>query len=699
MRKGKNNLKRRISKFLVATMTLGVMAGCNVGVLTPKAATTAQNLVGVASAEVGYHEKASNSNLDDKTANSGSADYTKYARDLGVANGNAWCAYFVWWCMKKAGVPTDQYAQTGWVPSITSFYSARGKYRARGTYTPKPGDVIIFGDSDHVGIVESADGYTVNTIEGNSSNQVARRSYSASSTYIMGYGIVNYVSDTKGPEITDIKVISQTSDSYTVQCKVKDDYGVAFVTFPTWTQKNDQDDLEKYWYDSRSKSVGKLQGDTATFTVYKKDHNNEEGVYITHVYASDKNGNMACGGGVSVVLDSSAPTISDAGTSDVSTDGYKVIFKAKDQYTKIKAAYCIPYTTEGGQDDVPSDWQQKSQYMAKLDGDRYIYEMKVSDFGNVRGAYQTKIVVFDECGNRAELDMHEVVIPEPIIDNHDKDDEQQETASNTEEATDGAVEENNSDDMENTDEQVNIEESTGTEEQTNTEKPAGTEEQTNTEELADTGEQTNTEEPIDVEEGVANNNTEQPSNEVNTDISVNVDNSTTNNNLINNISNTTDNTTNNVTNNTTNTTNNTSSNTTNNITNVYSVPEAASPASTETAIPVTTSHSNGQVTEPSATPIINTNSIVPEEGVTYTVESMTEGQMFDNQLYDILLYLYNVALSMYIPEGYEVTSWNGETTDGVLDTLSLEEIKESGVGISIDTKIGGEDVKINISFK
>ena len=154
MRKGNNNFKRRISKFLAAVMTVGVMAGCNVGVLTPKAASTAQNLVGVAGREVGYHEKASNSNLDDKTANSGSGINTKYARDLGVANGYAWCAYFVWWCMQTAGVPADRYPQTGWVPSITSWYSARGQYRARGTYIPKPGDVIIFGDSCHVGIVQ-----------------------------------------------------------------------------------------------------------------------------------------------------------------------------------------------------------------------------------------------------------------------------------------------------------------------------------------------------------------------------------------------------------------------------------------------------------------------------------------------------------------------------------------------------------------
>ena len=43
---------------------------------------TAKQLVSIAEAEIGYHEKASNSNLDSKTANSGKGNYTKYSRDL-----------------------------------------------------------------------------------------------------------------------------------------------------------------------------------------------------------------------------------------------------------------------------------------------------------------------------------------------------------------------------------------------------------------------------------------------------------------------------------------------------------------------------------------------------------------------------------------------------------------------------------------
>ena len=39
-------------------------------------------LIQIANAEVGYLEKSSNSQLDSKTANAGTANYTKYWRDI-----------------------------------------------------------------------------------------------------------------------------------------------------------------------------------------------------------------------------------------------------------------------------------------------------------------------------------------------------------------------------------------------------------------------------------------------------------------------------------------------------------------------------------------------------------------------------------------------------------------------------------------
>ena len=61
---------------------------------------------------------------------------------------------------------------------------------------PTAGSIIFFdwdhdGVSDHVGIVESCDGTTVYTVEGNSGDAVKENSYTVHSASIMGYGIVS----------------------------------------------------------------------------------------------------------------------------------------------------------------------------------------------------------------------------------------------------------------------------------------------------------------------------------------------------------------------------------------------------------------------------------------------------------------------------------------------------------------------------
>lgn len=68
-----------------------------------------KKVLAIAEAEVGYLEKKSNADLDDKTANAGDKNYTKYARDLdalnfynGRKNGYAWCDVFVDWCFVQA---------------------------------------------------------------------------------------------------------------------------------------------------------------------------------------------------------------------------------------------------------------------------------------------------------------------------------------------------------------------------------------------------------------------------------------------------------------------------------------------------------------------------------------------------------------------------------------------------------------------
>ena len=108
-----------------------------------------------------------------------------------------WCACFVSWCADQAGL-----IQKGAVPKFSlctagvDWFQEKGKWQSGGN-VPTPGTIIFFdwnhdGSSDHVGIVESCDGTTVHTIEGNSGDAVKQNSYTVNSQSILGYGLVAY---------------------------------------------------------------------------------------------------------------------------------------------------------------------------------------------------------------------------------------------------------------------------------------------------------------------------------------------------------------------------------------------------------------------------------------------------------------------------------------------------------------------------
>ena len=151
----------------------------------------------VAEGEVGYHEKASSSQLDDKTANPGANNYTKYGAWYGLNGpGAPWCAMFVAWCCSKAGVSTSVVPKTASVSEFTSFAKSHNQFHSKGSYTPQPGDIIIYGSGggDHTGLVYGTDGTNVITIEGNTSggnesNGVLckKKSVPMSESWIYGY--------------------------------------------------------------------------------------------------------------------------------------------------------------------------------------------------------------------------------------------------------------------------------------------------------------------------------------------------------------------------------------------------------------------------------------------------------------------------------------------------------------------------------
>lgn len=129
-----------------------------------------EKLILIAKNEIGYLEKKSNSQLDDKTANAGSANYTKYWRDIKPSyQGEPWCAAFVSWCfMKTFGLETAQKLLKHWpyvyCPTLGSLFTQNAN--------PKVGDIVIFknnGTFTHTGIVTAVIGDRFYTIEGNTS--------------------------------------------------------------------------------------------------------------------------------------------------------------------------------------------------------------------------------------------------------------------------------------------------------------------------------------------------------------------------------------------------------------------------------------------------------------------------------------------------------------------------------------------------
>ena len=123
----------------------------------------------VATAEIGYLEKKSNSQLDSKTANAGSNNYTKYWRDVYPAyQAQPWCACFISWLfMQLFGVETAKKLLKHW--PFVYCPTLAGKTTNK---TPKVGSIVLFyrnGTYAHTGLVVGVTSNSITTIEGNTS--------------------------------------------------------------------------------------------------------------------------------------------------------------------------------------------------------------------------------------------------------------------------------------------------------------------------------------------------------------------------------------------------------------------------------------------------------------------------------------------------------------------------------------------------
>jgi peptidoglycan hydrolase-like protein with peptidoglycan-binding domain len=105
----------------------------------------------------------------------------------------AWCFMFQCYAFDKLGALDLIFGKHAYVPAFKSIFNPHGQFH---TGKPKSGDLVAFdfnrsGEPEHIGIVEKViSGSVIQTIEGNTSDRVMRRTRSRS--YVYGYATPKY---------------------------------------------------------------------------------------------------------------------------------------------------------------------------------------------------------------------------------------------------------------------------------------------------------------------------------------------------------------------------------------------------------------------------------------------------------------------------------------------------------------------------
>ena len=146
-------MKRIVSVLLVCVMLVPMFAVYSSAAYENTYINTGnqiEDIIGVAMTQVGYKEGNSSSQLSGTVA--GSGNYTKYGKWYGI-NPGAWCAMFVSWCANQAGISTSVIPKHASCDVGMTWFKNNGRWQYSrafgGSYTPKRGDIIYFGNIIH----------------------------------------------------------------------------------------------------------------------------------------------------------------------------------------------------------------------------------------------------------------------------------------------------------------------------------------------------------------------------------------------------------------------------------------------------------------------------------------------------------------------------------------------------------------------
>ncbi|TVX92175.1 GBS Bsp-like repeat-containing protein [Paenibacillus agilis] len=149
------------------------------------------------------------------------------------------------------------------------------------------------------------------------------------------------------------------------------------VYFPTWTDKNGQDDLLHPW----AKGIREQNGDWV-YTVDFRNHNYESGKYHTHGYSEDKYGNTRI---ISITEVHAEPSVKFKNTVRLDEQWYDLYVYGVDHAAK-KVEFPT-WTAFQGQDDIK--WIQGE----KISEGVWRGRVKLSDHNNEKGIYHNHIYI------------------------------------------------------------------------------------------------------------------------------------------------------------------------------------------------------------------------------------------------------------------------------------------------------------------
>ncbi|MDO9493565.1 GBS Bsp-like repeat-containing protein [Acetobacterium sp.] len=200
-------------------------------------------------------------------------------------------------------------------------------------------------------------------------------------------------------DLNNIKVIvtqvAENKNQFTISTV---DYagktGIGKVLFPTWTERNGQDDLR--WYEGMRDSNGEY-----SITIDNKDHGFETGAYQIHTYIYGLQGETLKVINNTFDLAESKPAIS---TSEVANNSYKVNITGISNNTGIISVVVPTWTQVNGHDDLR--WETATY----VGNDTWQAIINIGDYKQSYDTFISHVYVMDKNGQQKYAGATEKII-------------------------------------------------------------------------------------------------------------------------------------------------------------------------------------------------------------------------------------------------------------------------------------------------